>query len=763
MQHVRSHAGRLSLSVLTLAALLCAPETFAQTLFHGASIQKNPAGPSGLPKAHVGENITAAIRVRNVDDFNDSLTITSIVDIVHHGTGDTRSANLLLAPVNLPSFGNSVTVTNVYPVVPGDPDILTDDAEAGGIDNHDGDGGSQLKQDFFVSFPGQIRVVKPCVRVQKSCANGIGENGQIVWVGTVANCGNSTLTNVVVSNLVYGVLSRVFGPATLTNGQSASFTNSYPGDCTPTTDTLFAYGTDELNLTVSHSATATCSNIITTGISVTKNCPGAPVQPGALLAFSGVVSNTGNITLTNVVVLNDRPAPGTVVFGPVSLAPGESRAFTGSYTTPTSSCGPWIDTLTAIGINRCGERVTNTATATCPSATTAALVIKKFCPPAPTAPGSLLVFSGWVSNSGNVTLTNVLVVNNRPSNGTPVLGPITLAPGQVRFFTNSYRTAADSCGPWVDTLSATGRSLCGSNANSSATAICPVTTNPRISITKECPPTATPAGGVLVYSGVVSNSGNVTLTDVFVVDNKPTNNTPVLGPITLAPGQSARFTNSYVVPGEECCGPYVDTLTATGLDRCTGARVTKTSTAVCPAFQSPALCITRTCPAPPITPNQPVAYSGIVSNCSNVALSNVVVIDHAGQVIMSMQGFNIGEWMDYSGTFTPTNCGPSVTNVITISGHNICNGVRVSATAVCVLDCGAAPLVIIGPTLVRTKYGFSFQSLPGKSYTVEWIDSLTPPLTGWQTLSNLNGDGSLLHIEDSMGQPQRYYRVIQNP
>jgi hypothetical protein len=39
---------------------------------------------------------------------------------------------------------------------------------------------------------------------------------------------------------------------------------------------------------------------------VTQNCPVNPVGPGTILTYSGSVSNAGNITLTNVVVTNDR-------------------------------------------------------------------------------------------------------------------------------------------------------------------------------------------------------------------------------------------------------------------------------------------------------------------------------------------------------------------------------------------------------------------------------------------------------------------------
>ena len=56
------------------------------------------------------------------------------------------------------------------------------------------------------------------------------------------------------------------------------------------------------------------------------------------------------------------------------------------------------------------------------------------------------MFTGSVSNSGNVSLTNVFVRNNQPSNDTPVVGPLTLAPRETVFFTNSYQVPVNFCG-----------------------------------------------------------------------------------------------------------------------------------------------------------------------------------------------------------------------------------------------------------------------------------------------------------------------------
>src|SRR6185503_799645 len=176
-------------------------------------------------------------------------------------------------------------------------------------------------------------------------------------------------------------------------GAGAAFSSSYvvPLDsCGPYRDTLIASGNDKcFGVGVTNSSTRDCASTNTPAIAVNKICPTTPVQPGGTLTFSGTVTNTGNITLTNVIVRNVTLAPpGTnIVFGPVNLAPGAGAAFTGSYVVPLDSCGPYRDTLIGTGNDKCfGVSVTNSSTRDCLGTNAPAIVVTKFCPPAPTGP-----------------------------------------------------------------------------------------------------------------------------------------------------------------------------------------------------------------------------------------------------------------------------------------------------------------------------------------------------------------------------------------
>jgi hypothetical protein len=67
---------------------------------------------------------------------------------------------------------------------------------------------------------------------------------------------------------------------------------------------------------------------------------------------------------------------------------------------------------------------------------------------------------------------------------------------------------------------------------------------------------------------------------------------------------------------------------------------------------------------------------------------------------------------------------------------------------------------IFAPTKTGNNFLLSFQTGPGKTYIVQYIDSLAS--TNWQSLPNVAGDGAVKTATNSAsGVAQRYYRVIE--
>lgn len=537
----------------------------------------------------------------------------------------------------------------------------------------------------------------PQVAVTVACPAGpILPGSTLTYSGTVRNTGNITLTNVVVVSDRPGANSTVFTVATLAPGVTASFTSSITvptGACAVTT-TFGGTGRDVCTLNpVTNIVTTTCAILTAPAIAVTLACPIAPAVTGGLITYTGTVTNPGNVTLTNVFVVNNQPGPNTAVIGPITLAPGASVNFTASFTTTLAACAV-TSTVIATGSDNCSAvLVSNTASATCALLTTPGIAITQTCPVAPAIPGGLVNYTGSVLNTGNITLTNVVVVNNQ-SGATPILTLATLAPGASVPFSGSY-VAPTAC-VTTSISTATGGSVCGVSVTNTASATCPILTTPAIVVTQICPVTSVLQGGILTYSGTVSNAGNITLTNIIVVNNQPATNTVIFTLASLAPGATANFTGSYQVP-DDCC-VVSSTVRASG-QGCVGETVTDTATRTCPVVGSPRIVVTKVCPTGLLRPGDLLTYSGTVSNAGTITLINVTVVNNqpgGGSTVVVPGTLAPGESFNYIASYLvpPDFCG---TDTVTARGLDICTFLPVvhSVTTTCP--------VTLTPRIIVTK------------------------------------------------------------
>jgi hypothetical protein len=548
---------KIATLVITLLVLLGPSlQVSAQVLFHGASIQKEPIGPHNTPVAHVGDPIRSVIRVRNEDSFSHPLVITSIVDVVHHASGDVVSSNLLTAPVTLNSQGDFVLVTNVYLTKAGDGPFLTDDAQAGGYDTG---GGTNARQNFFITSAAQVKIITPGIRVTANCISvGSAQDPLIATFGVVSNTGDVVLDIVTITDQ-QGLLKRV---SSLEPGASVSYSNTYVPASTSSSNTVTAVGQDPLFgksrfAVVSNIASCTVGLNCTPGIQVFKFC-GPFLASESAVTFTGVVVNTGEVPLTDVRVYNDQPVADTLVFGPASLAPGASALFQGRYSVPSDTCVV-TDKLVAVGTysSTCAGAgtVMASASAQCSVARPGRLVVRRDCPATPTLMNQPMRISGVVSNAGPVSIGGITLAD---SSGAPVTPPgITrLAPGQSITFTLTI--VPTNCAPVTGTTTAKGLDTCSDQAViGQATSTCEVLCGtPQICLTKSvtCSTSngceniwgATAAGIMraepspgrcpdFCYRFAITNCGSATLTNLALVDSQ-LNLTGVTLPTSLAPG-----------------------------------------------------------------------------------------------------------------------------------------------------------------------------------------------------------------------------------
>jgi uncharacterized repeat protein (TIGR01451 family) len=166
----------------------------------------------------------------------------------------------------------------------------------------------------------------------------------------------------------------------------------------------------------------------------------------------------------------------------------------------------------------------------------------------------VLNYTVTVTNTGNITLTNVTVVD--PLTGQNISGG-TLAPGASQSFNTTYTlTQADldragNAGPDGDIDNTATADSNETNSVSDSETV-PLGVTPRLSIDKvfvnitggNGNTVADVPGDVLNYTVTVTNTGNVTLTNVTVVD--PLTGQNISG-VTLAPGDSQTFNTSYIL------------------------------------------------------------------------------------------------------------------------------------------------------------------------------------------------------------------------
>ena len=131
---------------------------------------------------------------------------------------------------------------------------------------------------------------------------------------------------------------------------------------------------------------------------------------GSTIDYTFLVTNTGNVTLTGVTV--DDPKVGTVTCPVTTLAPAASTTCTATYTLTQVDvdAGHVANTATVTGTDPNGTDVTATDSTDTPIAAGPAITLDKVAgTPTGNAAGDTIDYTFIVTNTGNVTLTGVVV------------------------------------------------------------------------------------------------------------------------------------------------------------------------------------------------------------------------------------------------------------------------------------------------------------------------------------------------------------------
>src|SRR6185503_16367134 len=455
------------------------------------------------------------------------------------------------------------------------------------------------------------------------------------------NTGNVTLHNVVVTDPNVGDLS-----------------------CTPTLPVADLAPNGEINCTASHTvtqadidagsflnaacvndgdggATEACDEVTTPGdqnpaLSIDKvDTTGTYDSVGDVISYTIKATNTGNVTLHNVVVTD--PNVGDLSCTPTlpvaDLAPNGEINCTASHTVTQAdiNAGSFLNAA-------CVNDGDGGATEACDEVTTPgdqnpALSIDKVDTTGTyDSVGDVISYTIKATNTGNVTLHNVVVTD--PNVGdlscTPTLPVADLAPnGEINCTASHTVTQADiNAGSFLN-------AACVNDGDGGATEACDeVTTpgdqNPALSIDKvDTTGTYDSVGDVISYTIKATNTGNVTLHNVVVTDPNvgDLSCTPTLPVADLAPNGEINCTASHTVTQADIdAGSFLNAACVNDGD---GGATEACDEVTTPGDQNPSLDIWKTTTFVGKFENvgDVISYSIVATNDGNVTLTNVTVTD----------------------------------------------------------------------------------------------------------------------------------------
>jgi len=185
-------------------------------------------------------------------------------------------------------------------------------------------------------------------------------------------------------------------------------------------------------------------------VSVSTFCV-PPVQVGRSNLVTGLVTNCGDVVLTNVILSHNLAGHIATI---LTLPVGASSNYSKSVLAPFNAvCSDFSSVVTVRANSVCGVIVTNTATTTCPVVVVHCLQATKNC--TQVALGQQHIISGFATNCGNVTLTNINFTDNYWG-GITILG--ILPPNGVLAYSKAF--LATNCGVITSFVTATGLSIC---------------------------------------------------------------------------------------------------------------------------------------------------------------------------------------------------------------------------------------------------------------------------------------------------------------
>ncbi|MCD9007054.1 DUF11 domain-containing protein [Luteimonas sp. XNQY3] len=373
--------------------------------------------------------------------------------------------------------------------------------------------------------------------------------------------------------------------------------------------------------------------------------PAGPVAVGDVLTYTVIASNSGNVALPTVTVTDARITPDAISCAPLSA--GASCTLVGTYTVTQADANAGTIANTAV--------VTTPDTPElCPAGSTSTIclptveiptetpepsltIVKTAGAPSGNTAGSTIAYAFLVTNTGNVTIADI-AIDDAQLDAAAVCPVTTLAPGANTTCTGTHTiTQAEvDAGEVRNTATATGTPPGGGTTTSPPDdEDVTLDIEPSLTIVKTAgAPSGNTAGSTIAYTFLVTNTGNVTITNV-VIDDAQLDAAAVCPVTTLAPGANTTCTGTYTITQAEIdAGEVRNTATATGTPPGGGTTTSPPDEADVTIARNPGMSTNKALAgnadedgSGTVTLGDTLTYTITATNTGTVTLANVEVRD----------------------------------------------------------------------------------------------------------------------------------------
>ncbi|MBN3584775.1 DUF11 domain-containing protein, partial [Algoriphagus aestuarii] len=331
--------------------------------------------------------------------------------------------------------GDAVLAVNETWVYTASYSITPDDIQAGQVENQatvSGEANGHTVEDLSGSATDNdnptivpicqdpvIEIIKTGVFNDENNDTYANEGETITYTFEVSNGGDVSLTNITVTDPLPGLSAPTYqsgddGDDILEVGETWTYTSTY----SVTQDDINAGQVDNTATADSDESDESTDDetvLLAQDASIMIEKSALPTTynaAGDVITYTFDVTNTGNVTLTEVTVSDPLTGLSAITPAPVTLAPAESQAFTATYTITQADmdAGQVYNTATATGTDPDDVDVTDTDDETITVVKDASIMIEKSALPTTyNAAGDVITYTFDVTNTGNVTLTEVTV------------------------------------------------------------------------------------------------------------------------------------------------------------------------------------------------------------------------------------------------------------------------------------------------------------------------------------------------------------------